>query len=94
MLTKSLIVTTLTPGLQYSFRVQSRNLIGLSSQSNTITALTAIVPAAPLGPSSLLFVNSVVIKWSLATLDSQTAYGSEIRGFKVMIRWLDGTYGE
>ena len=56
--------------------------------------MTAIVPAAPLGPSSLLFVNSVVIKWSLATLDSQTAYGSEIRGFKVMIRWLDGTYGE
>ena len=44
---KSYVVTGLTTGSTYQFRVQSRNAIGLSTFSNIVTATAAIVPAPP-----------------------------------------------
>lgn len=67
---KSLVVTGLTPGSRYSFKVQARNSIGYSVDSNTITALAAIVPSKPLSPSTYLQVNSVIAKWTAPTTNS------------------------
>jgi hypothetical protein len=39
--TLSTAVTGLTPGVSYKFVVQSRNLIGFSVESNSITVLAA-----------------------------------------------------
>jgi hypothetical protein len=91
---KSLVVTGLTPGSRYSFKVQARNSIGYSADSNTITALAAIVPNKPLSPSTYLQVNSVIAKWTAPTTNSLQQYGSEIQGYRVSFRWADGTYSE
>ena len=85
--------TGLSPGLTYRIRVEVRNSIGYSLYSNEVSALTAIVPTAPLSPSTLLDVNNVVVKWSAPSFQSATAFGSAIQGYKVFIRWQDGTYG-
>jgi hypothetical protein len=40
-------VTSLTPGVTYSFLVQARNVIGLSSYSDPISELAAQIPDEP-----------------------------------------------
>lgn len=61
---KSYVVTGLTTGSTYQFRVQSRNAIGLSTFSNIVTATAAIVPAPPNAPSTVVNVNNIVITWN------------------------------
>jgi hypothetical protein len=87
-------VIDLTPGITYKFKVRSRNAISPSQDSNIITALAAIVPNAPLSASTYIEVNNVIVKWNAPTLNSLSTYGSEIQGYRVFIRWSDGTYGE
>ena len=41
------IATQLTPGLTYSFKVQARNILGLSDYSSVISILAAQIPDAP-----------------------------------------------
>jgi len=41
-----------------------------------------------------MVVNNVIITWNSPSSSSQTAYGSAIIGYRVYIRWSDGTYGE
>lgn len=52
------------------------------------------MPVAPGAPSTIMNVNDVIIDWSAPSSSSQTAYGSAIIGYKVMIRWQDGTYSQ
>lgn len=42
-----IIVTSLTPGVQYNFRVESVNLVDYSPYSDVIVELAAQVPDAP-----------------------------------------------
>jgi hypothetical protein len=94
ILTKSYTLTGLISGNTYKIRLESRNSIGYSSYSNEVTAIAAIVPSAPSAPSTIRDVNNIIIDWSAPTQDSLTAYGSAISGYKVFIRWQDGTYSE
>lgn len=87
-------VTSLTAGKTYKFKVEARNSIGYSLPSNELTTIAAIVPTAPGAPSTIMNVNDVVVNWSPPSQTSQTAYGSAIIGYKVLIRWSDGTYSE
>jgi hypothetical protein len=61
VMTKSYTLTGLTTGVTYKIRVESRNSIGFSNNSNEITALAAIVPTAPAAPTTSIQINSVVI---------------------------------
>lgn len=61
---KSYIITGLTAGKTYKFRVEARNSIGYSDYSNELEAIAAIVPVAPGAPSSAMDVNDVIISWS------------------------------
>jgi hypothetical protein len=62
--TKSFVVTGLTTGETYQFRLASRNAIGLSTFSNIVTATAAIVPASPNAPSTTVNVNNIIINWN------------------------------
>ena len=62
---KQFIITGLTPGNTYRIRVQSRNNIGLSANSNTLTVIAAIVPTACAKPTTMIDVNNVVIDWNV-----------------------------
>jgi len=93
ILTKSYVVTGLTTGKTYRFRVQARNSIGFSTTSNEIQATAAVVPAAPNSPSTIVNVNNVIISWNAPSTNSLVTYGSAITNYTVFIRWSDGTYG-
>ena len=47
LLTTSLTVTSLTPGVRYKFNVQARNIIGFSSLSSELNVLAAQIPDPP-----------------------------------------------
>ena len=42
--------TPITPGANYKFMVQARNVVGLSQNSTQFNILAAIVPGAPSTP--------------------------------------------
>lgn len=94
ILTKSYTLTGLITGNTYIIKVEARNEIGFSSDSNLVTAIAAIVPIAPSAPSTIRDVNNIIIDWSSPTHELESAYGSPILGYKVFIRWQDGTYTE
>lgn len=52
------------------------------------------MPIAPAAPSTIINVNNVIIDWNSPSTSSFTAYGAAISGYKVLIRWSDGTYSE
>jgi Fibronectin type III domain len=45
--TTNAIITQLTQGVTYKYRVQARNSVGMSQSSNTVAILAAQAPAAP-----------------------------------------------
>ena len=57
-------MTGLTAGKTYKFKVEARNSIGYSEESNELTAIAAIVPVAPGAPSTIMDVNNVILSWS------------------------------
>jgi hypothetical protein len=87
-------VTGLTTGSTYRFRLETRNSIGFSGYSNIIEAVAAIVPSAPTAPTTMRDINDIYIDWSSPSSTSATTYGSAITGYKIFIRWQDGTYTE
>lgn len=91
-MTKFYTVTGLISGKTYQFRLESRNAIGYSLYSNIVYAIAAVVPSAPLAPTTTLNVNNLIIDWNAPSVNSITTYGSAIIGYKVFIRWQDGTY--
>ena len=55
---------TLTSGRTYSFKVQSRNLVGYSLESSPISVLAAQVPNKPESPKTSISGDFVVIEWT------------------------------
>lgn len=53
----SYTATDLTPGLEYRFKVQSRNAYGFSYDSEEVKILCATVPSKPVPPSSVNAAN-------------------------------------
>jgi hypothetical protein len=94
VLVKSYTATDLYPGLTYKFRVFARNSVGYSSASDSVSILTAIVPAAPNTPATYVEANNVRVVWEAPSVDSLDAYGSAISAYRVLIRSDSDTYHE
>jgi len=94
IIVKSYTVTGLITGKTYRFRIEARNSIGYSNHSNVVQAIAAVAPSAPAAPSTVRDINDIYIDWSSPSTTSAATYGAEILGYKVFIRWQDGTYTE
>jgi hypothetical protein len=79
------LVTGLTLGSTYNFKVQSRNTFGYSDFSTVLTVLAAQVPSQPAAPSTTFLTNTVQISWS-----PPATGGSAITGYYIYIRESDG----
>jgi hypothetical protein len=75
--------TAITPGGNYKFIVQSRNIVGLSQNSTQLNILAAIVPGAPSVPVTSNDGTSVFIDWNPPSLTPLVNYGDSIRGYLV-----------
>ena len=75
------MVTDLTPGVTYDFKVEARNSHGHGAFSDTITLLNAFKPEAPITISTTISGPNVIIQWS-----DPVDNGSPITGYRVHIR--------
>jgi hypothetical protein len=57
-------IVTLTPGQTYSFKVQSRNSVGLSLESAVLSVLAAQPPDQPSAPVTSFSGTSVTVTWT------------------------------
>jgi hypothetical protein len=78
------LATSLTPGITYSFKVQSRNQFGLSPYSTPVSILTAQKPDVPSAPTTAIDGTYVKISW-----DVPFTGGSPISAYVVKIRLHD-----
>jgi hypothetical protein len=83
------MIDTLTPGVTYAFRVQSRNTFGYSDDSADFLILCATVPDPPEAPVTTTVASDVTIAWQ-----EPKDNGSPITGYRVYLRSEDGTYIE
>lgn len=77
---------TITPGNNYKFKVESRNAVGYSDESEVLIVLAAIIPGAPSTPITYNDGTSVYLKWDHPSMDPVVDYGEPIRGYRVYIR--------
>lgn len=82
--TRSAVVTGLTFGTTYHFRVQAENDFSLSESSAVLTLVAATTPAAPLNPVTSVVADRVTVSWT-----QPSARGNPITGYKVYIRRAD-----
>jgi len=82
---QSFTMTTVTAGLIYNFRVESRSLFGYSSYSQIYPILAATVPDQPSIPTTSVHINNLIVDWQ-APYDQ----GSPIIGYRIYIRAADG----
>jgi hypothetical protein len=75
---------TLTKGRTYSFKVQSRNSVGLSAFSSPKSILAAQIPAQPVAPTTTVSGANVVIAWS-----KPDNGGSVLTAYEVKVRQSD-----
>ncbi len=87
MATNSYTAAGLTGGSTYLFKVQSRNVKGLSSLTSQISILCASVPLTPLAPTTAISSINVQIVWS-----KPDTGGSPITSYKIEIQISDGSY--
>jgi fibronectin type 3 domain-containing protein len=78
--TFSVVVTSLSPGIQYNFTVKAINSFGASTASSPIATATTtnVVPGAPTIGTATPGYSSVTVTWS-----PPTNTGSPITGYKV-----------
>lgn len=74
------IVTGLTAGIIYKFRVQARNAYFISDYSDEEIVLAAQFPDQPAAPTTEINSDNVLIKW-VAPFDQ----GSPLNGYQVWI---------
>jgi hypothetical protein len=63
----SYIATSLTAGITYEFKVESRNQYDYSEYSSTLTILSAYIAAVPDSVVTTIEGSSVKVAWSLST---------------------------
>ena len=83
----SYTATSLNQGMTYQFKVETRNEYGFSVYSNTVSILTAQVPAQPSAPTTLWSPDNVIVSWT-APDDG----GSPITGYIVKIKQNDNLF--
>lgn len=81
------IVTGLTKGQTYQFKVQARNIYGFSAMSNTVSILAAQIPEIPAAPTTTFDSGVVTISWT-----PPDNGGSEIILYSVTIQKSDGEF--
>lgn len=84
------VVTGLSPGLQYDFQLQARNLIGYSPVSLSTTVLAAQVPDEPEGLANVVDVTTATqigLQWTLASFNG----GSAVIDYRI---WYDNAGSE
>ena len=59
----SYIFTPLTQGTTYSFKVDARNSVGYSPESNTVSILAAQVPDKPESPFTVIEDTNLRVSW-------------------------------
>jgi hypothetical protein len=79
-----------TPGNYYKFKVEARNAVGYSDESEVLIMLAAIIPGAPTDVITYNDGTSVYLRWTPPSPDPVMDYGEPIRGYKVYIRHQDG----
>ena len=81
---RSVVITGLTFGTTYHFKVQAENDFSLSEFSSVLSLVAATTPAAPLLPITSVVADRVIINWT-----QPSARGNPITGYKVYIRKSD-----
>lgn len=83
----SYIVTGLTYGETYKFKVQAQNSFDIGEYSSELELLSATVPEAPETPVTSTSTNQLVVTWV-----APNPRGTPITGYKIYIRQSDLTY--
>lgn len=89
LLERSEIITGLTPGVTYKFKVQSRNIIDFSIESEPISIEAAQVPNKPTGLENVpenTTANQVGLQWQAPAFNG----GSIIEDYQL---WYDNASG-
>ena len=81
------MVSGLTSGVTYKFKVQSRNSFGLSSYSAIASILCAFVPNTPIAPSSHIDNSNTIITWT-----EPSNNGSPVTAYTVTIKNSVGNF--
>lgn len=89
LLVKSFTASALTPGVTYTFVVQSRNSFGISVNSAPFQTLCAWVPFTPIAPTTSVIGNRLQIIWT-----APFANGSPLTKYNVLIKQTDGGFSE
>ena len=84
---KSVVISGLTFGTSYKFKVQAENAFDLSSDSSELELIAATTPVAPEMPSMHVDTDQVIVTWS-----EPSARGTPITGYRIYIRQSDLTY--
>jgi hypothetical protein len=86
VLTASYTTTvTLTPGNTYAFKVKSRNLVGFSVASSSLTVLAAQISDVPAAPTTTISGAFIIVTWT-APYNGATA----ITAYSITIKTSDG----
>jgi hypothetical protein len=82
---KKYVATGLTPGMTYTFKVESRNSYDYSAYSAAFSILCAIEPEAPAAPTSAVSNDLILIDWV-----EPVTNGSPITAYRIYILENDG----
>ena len=74
-------------GLTYRFKVQARNMFGLSPYTSETVINVGSRPDQPLSPSTTVVGSNVVVAWS-----APNANGSPITSYRISLRQADLTF--
>lgn len=80
LLTPDYVATSLTSGVIYEFKVESRNAYGYSPLSEKITLLAAFKPEAPETVQTENFNDQVIVSWAMPITN-----GSPITGYRIYV---------
>lgn len=77
----------ISAGNLYKFKIQARNGVGLSVYSNEFEILSAVLPDAPLAPTTTVSGENIIIDWNVP---SDTG-GNDVIGYKIYLLEDDGS---
>jgi hypothetical protein len=80
------LVTSLTSGTTYEFKLESKNEYGYSEYSSTLSLLAAHIPVIPTSVTTEIDGTQVKVTWSLPSDN-----GSPITAYKVFVREIGTT---